>query len=325
MKILFLGTSEFDYLQDLTFCGLVKVLGRKNIYEYSVNPHYLLPIRKYPRNIGYAGFDPGFFKRFYFRDVDCVIVPAAKPICFEFYESIIPKIKPSVKTIFIDGGDWPEIGGDLKRLNNNDIYQRVNDKRPFDIIFKRELLKNTRYNKNIHPLPFSINANLYSNIPILPFKYDVCFWAVESHPIRTQALHFLESHFDCLQNGTVLNQNFRKYKRKGKKYFKELIRSRILLNLRGAGWDTLRYWEILGLQRFMLSQRLDILIPNDFIEDKEIVYFKNDLSDLEDLCNFYLKNEELREQIAGRAHQKAMLYHTDVARAKYILKAIEKV
>ena len=327
MKILFLGTNEFDYLQDLTFVGLVKVLGRDNVLEYSLNTNYLLPLKKYPRNIGYTGFGPGLFKSLFvgFRDVDCVIVPAAKPRCFELYEKIVPLIKSSVKTVFIDGGDWPEIGGDLKRLHDNQIYNRVTGKRPFDIIFKREFFKNTQYEKNIFPLPFSINANLYNNIQVLPFKYDVSFWAVESHPIRTQALSLLENHFDCLENGTVLNQNFRRYKRKGKRYFEELVRSRILLNMRGAGWDTLRYWEIFGLQRFMLSQRLDILIPHDFEENKEIVYFNNDLSDLEDLCNFYLKNEALREKIAVKAHQKAIIYHTDVARARYILETIEKL
>jgi hypothetical protein len=323
MKILFIGTTEFDYLQDLTYNGLIKVLGKKNVIEYKINPRYHFPLKKYPKNIGYNGLDFSFLTTRFVRDFNCVIVPAAKPKCFELYENLLPKLKSSVKTVFIDGGDWPAIGGDLTRLNNDEIYNRINSKRPFDLIFKREYYKNKIYEKHVYPLPFSINNKMFSLIPSMPFKYDVSFWAVESHPIRTEELNFLENRFDCADNGTSHNQTLRNYKRKGKFYFEELKRCRILLNFRGGGWDTLRFWEILGLQRFMISQQLEIVIPNDFEKDSEIVYCNNELSDLEELCKYYLKNEAISEQIAKNAYNKAMNFHTDEARARYILDIIQ--
>jgi len=322
MKILFIGTNRHDYLQDLTYSGLTKILGKQNVVEFQPNMRYHFPLKSYPKNLGYNNIDLHFISNLFFRSFDCVVVSAAKPKCFEAYESMLPKLKPSVKTVFIDGGDFPAVGGDFTRLNQTEIYERVTAQRPFDFIFKREYLKDQVYDRNVHPLPFSINAGKYSSIPGKPFKYDVGFWAVESHPIRTQVLDYLQDRFDCKANGTARDQAFKNYKRKGRFYFEELKRSRISLNFRGTGWDTLRYWELLGLKCFMISQRLDIVIPDDFTEGSEIIYCENDLSNLEDLCSYYLKNEKAREKIATKAYEKALKYHTDEVRAKYILKNI---
>jgi hypothetical protein len=324
MKILFIGTPRFDYLQDLTYSGLVKILGRKNIIEYKVNPYYHFPVKKYPKNLGYNGLDLSFLYNLSIKDIDCVFVAAAKPLCFEMYLQVLPKLKPTVKTIFLDGGDVAEIGGDLKRLHNPEIYNAAASKRPFDIIFKREYLKNTSYEPHIHPLPFSINPRIYSQTKKQEFNYDVSFWAVESHQIRTQALTLMQDKFDCAANGSTRNQTFTTYKRKGQFYFDELSRCKILLNFRGGGWDTLRYWEVMGLGRFMITQELGIVIPNDYQHGKEIVCCKPDLSDLEELCRYYLQHAGKREKIAKQGLIKSMQFHTVEARAKYILSIIAK-
>jgi len=322
MKILFIGTKKYDYLQDLTYSGLTKVLGKNSVIEYTPNPRYHFPLKKYPKNLGYNGLDFQFIGNAFVRDFDCVIVSAAKPTCFQQYEQLLPKLKSSVKTVLIDGGDSPLLGGDLTRLNDSEIYQRVTKQRPFDIVFKREYLKGVVYGENVYPLPFSINTGKYSSISEQSYKYDVSFWAVESHPIRTQALDYLEGRFDCAANGTAHDLAFKNYKRKGRFYFEELKRCRISLNFRGTGWDTLRYWEVIGLKSFMISQKLNIVIPNDFSEGSEIIYCEDDLSNLEELCTYYLKNEKVRKEIAARAYSKAMTYHTDEVRAKYILEKI---
>jgi spore maturation protein CgeB len=119
------------------------------------------------------------------------------------------------------------------------------------------------------------------------------------------------------------NQDFHNYSRKGDFYFEELKKTKISLNFRGTGWDTLRYWEIMGLKAFLISQRLQIEIPNDFIEGKEIIYCMDDLSDLDDLCHFYLKHDSLRKAIAEKANAKTMEFHTVESRANYILKKIK--
>jgi len=317
MKILFIGTSKYDYLQDLTYSGLVKVLGKKNIIEYKYNPKYHLPTKKYPKNLGYNGLS--ILPHSNYKNIDYVFVASAKPKCFEMYKEVLPQLSKTVKTVFIDGSDLAEIGGDLTRLNNSEIYNEVINQRPFDIIFKREYLKTETYDSNIFPLPFSVNMNKYKHIKSQQYKYDVSFWAIESHPIRTQVLELLQNKFDCKENGTITNQTFSTYKRKGDFYFEELKACKVNLNFRGNGWDTLRYWEVVGLKSFMISQKLDIVIPNDFEHEKEIIHCAQDLSDLEDLCKYYLKHEDKRIQLADNAYKKALDYHTDEQRARYIL------
>lgn len=322
MKVLFVGSSKYDYLQDLTYNGLVKVLGHRSVVEAKTILRYHFPLKKYPKDLGYEGLDFSFLFKSVNSKYDLVVVASAKPDCFELYEKIIPNLDASIKTVFIDGGDNPEIGGDFIRLRCPEIYKRITNVRPFDCIFKREYLKNKEYEQSIFPLPFSVQSSKYPVIKVDTFNYDVAFWAVESDPIRTAVLKFLENRFDCASNGTVQNQNFHSYARKGQFYFEELKKTKISLNFRGTGWDTLRFWEIMGLKSFMISQRMQIQIPNDYIEGKEIIHCADDLSDLEELCNYYLKHEDKRQSIIEKAFEKTNAFHTVECRAKYILEKV---
>lgn len=323
MKVLFVGSSKYDYLQDLTYNGLVKVLGRRSVVEAKTIFRYHFPLKKYPKDLGYQGLDLSFLTNSASGKFDAVVVASAKPDCFELYEQLMPNLPSTVKTIFIDGGDNPEIGGDFQRLRCPEIYERITNVRPFDYIFKREYLKNKVYEQHVFPLPFSVQTSKYPLINDGSFKYDVAFWAVESDPIRTKVLEFLQSRFDCAENGTVQNQDFHNYARKGLFYFEELKRTKISLNFRGTGWDTLRYWEIMGLKSFMISQRMQIEIPNDYVDGKEIIHCSDDLDDLEELCNYYLKNDDKRQAIVEKAYEKTMTFHTVECRANYILQKIK--
>lgn len=324
-RILFINSDEPDYLQDLTYSGLAKVVGVENVVDYPWNPHYHIKYRSYPRNLGYVkdSIFQSIISRLRSNQFDAVIIGSAKPKCFNSYLHISKNIRPSTPVIFIDGGDFSDIGGDLMRLNAPHLYEEALSIRPFDIIFKREYLKSTTYRDNIFPLPFSYNFDiLKAALPGDRFRYDVSFWAVESHPIRTEALTMLEDGFDCRENGTVRNQVFKKYARKGLRYLEELKACRIVLNFRGVGWDTLRYWEAPGVGRFMISQQPDIVIPDNFQDGKEVIFCKDDLSDLIDLCSYYLENEGRREAIAGKAFDLARSHHSDIARANYLLNKI---
>lgn len=320
MKILFIGSLKFDYLQDLTYSGLVKRLGAEKIIESRWNVHYHLKIKNYPKSIGYV---PGnFFEsikvRLKRKLFDLVLVASCKPDAFEDYLSLAHTIPPNIPVVFIDGGDFSEIGGDLNRLGRPELMHQAYSVRPFDMIFKREYLPETSYEKYVVPLPFSFNSQVIPNISGR-LKYEVAFWAVESHPIRSKALALLEDQFDCRENGTGRNQVFSKYDRKGDKYLQELAHCKIALNFRGGGWDTLRYWEVPAVGRFLISQKPKIVIPNNFKDHESIVFCEDDLSDLLEKCDHYLKHEAQRERIAKKALSHLNMYHTDIKRADYIL------
>lgn len=324
MRILYINRSKFDYIQDFIYSGLVKTIGAENIIEAPWNINFHWNYRVYPKNIGEnrGTFLKSLQAQFHKNSFDVVIVSCCHPETISYYLNLLSNIPEDVVTVFIDGGDRPEVGGDFDRLGGKKEYLEVIKKRPFDLIFKREYLIDAKYGDNVYSLPMCFDFN---NIPALneKFKYDVAFWAVESHPIRTKVLDMIESKFDCSNNGTVKNQVMKKYKRKGQFYLQELASCKIGLNFRGAGWDTLRYWEIPALGGFMISQRPKIMIENNFVHGEDIIYCKDDLSNLVELCEYYLEHDEERRRIARNAKNRTEQFHTDVARANFILGEIQ--
>ncbi len=325
-KLLFINDRKPDYLQDLTYSGLAGILGPGNVIDHPWNPHYHLQRGRYPRNLGHVrnSLFRSLLSRAPAGRCDAVIIGAAKPACFVEYLKIARDIPDSTPVIFIDGGDWPVIGGDLYRLKASSVYERAVAIRPFDLVGKREYLMESGYAHNVFPLPFSCNFDCFARArQPSAFKYGVAFWAVESHPIRSAVLDRLDGRFDCRENGSVRNQIFKKYRRRGIRYLEELQSCRVVLNFRGTGWDTLRYWETPGLGRFMISQRPAIRLPDDFRDGQEIVYCRDDLSDLLDLCGYYLDHPEERETIARNARTLALEKHSSLARARYLLGVME--
>jgi len=322
---LFINSHSADYVQDLTYSGLIKLLGVDNVIDYHWNKKYHVPYKKYPKNLGYTpGTLLGSLMRRPLKKIDAVVIAASKVSAFESYLEIVDQIPPGVPVVFVDGGDKPGIGQDLDVYGRPELFSAAMQKRPFDIVFKREYNLEHSYDENVYPFPMSFNLD---RLPVIPgsYKYDVSFWAVESWDIRTRALTLLEDHYDCRQNGTVRNQVFSKYKRKGLFYLQELSQCRIVLNFRGGGWDTMRYWEAPAVGAFMITQKPGILIPNNFADKSEVVYCKDDLSDLIELCDYYLNNETERERIAENGRQKLITYHADEARAQFLLEQLSKL
>ncbi len=320
MKVLFIGSLRYDYMQDIAYSGLVKTLGFKSVIELNWNKKYHVPYKKYPENLGFIknSFLPSFHinKSGY----DLVILAATKPDCFKAYIKFAYKIPPQIPVVWIDGGDRPEIGGDLERLGEPLLLNKARSIRDFDIIFKREMKIHLNYASNVLPFTFGFNLSRLPKTTTKVTKYDVAFWAGESHPIRSKAFSLLKDNFDCNSNGTTKGENFDSFNRRGSFYLEELSACKINISLRGGGFDTLRYWEIPAVGSLMLSEPADIKIENNFVDKKQAVFCNPSVDDLLDLCNYYLKNEFKREQIAKKGNQHLLKYHTDIVRANYLLK-----
>jgi len=326
-RILFINSKRPDYLEDMVFSGLSEILGNENLIPYPVNYHYYFSKYSYPKNMGQCrnifGIIPDWLRSrsaLVSMDFDCVILGSAKKDVFEKYMAFIDILPKDLPVVFIDGGDWAEIGGDADRENWLDLFSEVVKKRDFNWVFKREYLLNKKYDKNVFPLPMA-----YKGPEIMipnSQRFDVVFWAVESHPVRTRALEILEDKYDCKSNGTVRGQKFRKYARKGHSYLDELAAAKIACNFRGVGWDTLRYWEIPAVGSLMISEPPGIEISNNFVDGQHAVFCEENLSNLTDLIDYYLKNEEERKQIAAAGKNHLLKYHLYKHRAEYILSII---
>ncbi len=329
MKILYLASKKFDYMQDLLHRGLVDVLGSANVHAKPFNASYYLPIKKYPKNLGKSQNSSLMgclqSQSIHCKNADLIVVASAKVDVFQQYLKLIDQIPASTPIAFVDGGDRADIGGDLDRAGQLALWQQAIKKRPFDFVFKREYLKNTEYEKNVFPMPFCMDPKAMLTKPFPKPDKQVSFWAVESDPIRGKALDLLTGQFDCDENGTGRNKKFNTYEYKGQRYHEELAKCKIVLSLRGGGWDTLRYWEVPALGPLMISTELGIVIPNDFEDGLHIARCKDDLSDLIDLCQHYLDNEPQRMKLAKAAHEHLQKYHTPEARARYLLDQVFSV
>lgn len=324
-KILFINSTESDGVQDLIYSGLVKKAGVNNIIDYPWNVNYHLPLRKYPANLGYvrSSLLKSFRYKSDFKKINAVVVSSAKPETFKYYLTVLNFIPSDIPVFFLDGGDYRAIGGDMNRLGAPELFLEAVSQRKFDGIFKREYFAEDNHPGNVWPLPICFNFDrLPKHLPD-KLQYEVSFWAVESNPIRTKALTMLENKFDCSENGTVRNQVFKKYKRRGMYYLQELAACKIVLNFEGVGVNTHRYWEVPALGRFMISTNPRIIIPDNFVDNVHVKFCKDDLSDLIDLCEYYLKNEEEREAIAKQAGEHARKFHSNVARAEFIVEKIK--
>lgn len=322
MKVLFIGSKSYDYMQDIVYSGLVKVLGIRNVIEYNWNKKYHLPLKKYPKNLGY--FKNSIFSSFHINKTqyDLVLLASTKPDSFKSYIQIASDIPAKVPVVWVDGGDRAEIGGDLERLGAPQLLEKAQDLREFDIIFKREMKLNKTYAKNVVSLTFGFNlSRLPSTLPTSK-KYDVAFWAGESHPIRTKALEMLKHQFDCDANRTTKGVDLENFARTGSFYLQELAACKINISLRGGGFDTLRYWEIPAVGSLLLSEPADIIIENDFVDKKHAVFCDPSIDDLLGLCTYYLKNESEREKIEKNGKSHLLDHHTDICRANYILRQI---
>jgi hypothetical protein len=320
LKILFLHSGKVDYLQDALYQGFVNVVGAQNIQAYRWYKRYHLPIYQHPKNLGFVGFklpcprvDKDSIGQF-----SLIVIASCKRSTFIDYLEIAPHISKGAKVIFLDGGDAPEIGGDLAREGSKHLFLDAMAIRPVDLVFKREMLIDRTYASNVFPINFAVSLNALTLTP-RPKLFDVVFWAVESHPIRTKVLSVLESHFDCKSNGSVPRKDFRMHNRKGRDYLKGLLESRITLNYRGAGWDTLRYWEVTAMGQLLISQKPEIIIPNNFENMKSIVFVGEDPSEMIDVCRYFLKKPIEAETIGRAAVNHSRQFHTPKHRAIYIL------
>ena len=324
LKILFLHSGKVDYLQDALYQGFIQVVGTENVQPYRWYKRYHLPIYEHPKNLGFSGFKipRSRVSKSAIKNFSLIVIASCKSSTFRDYLEVAPHIKRGAKIIFLDGGDEADIAGDLRREGSEELFFEAMGARPPDYIFKREMLIGRNYGPKVFPLNLAVSFNNFKSAP-KPKRFDVVFWAVESHPVRTEVLTALEHQFDCRSNGSVRDKSFSKHHRKGFDYLNGILESRITLNFRGAGWDTLRYWEVPALGQFLISQRPEIVIPYNFEDGKSIVFVGKDPCEAIDLCQYFLRKPTKAEAIGRAAAERTSQFHTPEHRARYVIEKLQ--
>src|SRR5262249_18290776 len=81
------------------------------------------------------------------------------------------------------------------------------------------------------------------------------------------------------------------------RFLREVARSKICIDLPGNGDFCFRLIDYLAVGTCVIGPRHRTLLHVPLVDRKHIVYTQDDLSDLIELCMFYLKNDEARENI----------------------------
>src|SRR2546426_7587239 len=201
--------------------------------------------------------------------------------------------------------------------------------------------------RRTHPLPFSV---VMETIPDLRGKVkdlDISYAGRISNRKRIQAAGLLRANPDIrfegylyaepmdrksklargllsvllakLQGDPYVSESERGTKLSPEQYYTLLGRSKIALSLRGGGFDTLRYWEIVASKTLLVSEWPDIAIPHNFEHGKHAVFCRPDLSDLMEVVRYYVQHDEEREAITANGYAHLLKYQTCEQRAEYFL------
>lgn len=157
------------------------------------------------------------------------------------------------------------------------------------------------------PLPYS-----YYEVPELceEKEHSVAFLYRPTNPLRQQLAADIEDFPDAIIG------EYPHYE-----YLQKIARSKFAVAIRGAGWDTLRYWEIPALGSVLCRQPSPIEIPNDFQDGVNCVEF-NTITELKEKIDYYIKRPAVYNKMRQDSLQHFQKFHTTEARARQLLEAV---
>ncbi|OGW53934.1 MAG: hypothetical protein A2Y81_00970 [Nitrospirae bacterium RBG_13_43_8] len=105
-------------------------------------------------------------------------------------------------------------------------------------------------------------------------------------------------------------------------YYEQIRNSRACISVPGGGFDTLRFWEILGMGSLLISKRIALQMPNALIEGQHYVVFDTK-QELDSVIRWLYSRPDEADRIRRHGHEYVLTYHTSNARALYFLKKID--
>lgn len=284
MKVGVISKGSPDYLIDIVCDGLIKILGRNNVaLDYQHKSRW-----GGQYSILMAGVEQE--NSFDIHDAD-VLVASDRSI--PAMEAWIQRTGRK-KIAFIDGEDGESLKYEPSLVS---------------IYFKREYISGGSYPSNVRPLPFAAIPEPHPKEAEI--TREVFYMGHASHPIRLEVADALTKMGHPVQAARIEKEPYNKL----------LISSLVGIAPRGFGWDTYRYWEIPFFGCALLAQRSPIVIPENFEDGNEAVFFDN-VPDMVSKLNGLLKNPEATLAMASRGHEACLKRHLCTNRAKTVLEAI---
>lgn len=293
--LLFITSPDIDLMQDILHEGLDELLGPERVYcypykDYSRFQYNLAPPspQKNPhrRPVVRRHLEEG-------RDlIRGVIIGSVRPDALETWQTVA-HLFPD-RPVALVNGQWSPVPEWPVHV-------------PYTLRFSKDLLPKDEV-PGLYPLTYSAPPramwpeDVERDIP-------VSFVVRSTHPFRAECAEVLaEAGFLVLRDADIARDQFCWI----------LNRSRIAVSVRGFAWDSLRYWEIPYHGALLLSQRLPIVIPDNFVDGQSAVFF-DDAAGMRDRIRELLADEPRRAAIADAGRRLCREKHTAAARAGYVL------
>lgn len=207
---------------------------------------------------------------------------------------------------FLDGEDDAVIRG--AQVSRSRVY------------FKREYLPGKTYHERVRPLPFGAipeTVHLPTGMDVLPpfpgpglRKGVFCKWR-ENDPVRGIISGILnEMAVDAARDLWQKDH-----------YNEGLADALVGVSARGVGWDTYRYWETPYWGAVLLAQRPGIVIPGDFEDGREAVFWKTP-DEFRARLGELLGDRPRAEAIASAGCKAVLERHLSTHRAQTVLEAL---
>lgn len=358
MKVLYLTDSEPDYLADQIYDGLCAVLGGENVFDFPRKAAYHGPHARpsslvFGREGGEA--QDSLVERLRAGQLDLALLSSPRRGVQAAFRALADQVRlPPI--VLLDGEDDAQLRLDLLRAVGAGVYfKREYRKRLAELsgAWFRGLrsARGEEFEGRIFPLPFSVSAATLSGAPSLTRDLDVSFVGRASHRKRLAAVRLLrdasdirfeggvyveptdrrsrlaESWFDIMAAKLVGDPPARgSLSRMGMDAYRSLLgRSKTALSIRGGGFDTVRYWEVVATKTPLISEAPDIDIPHNFEHGVHAVFCRPDLSDLTYWVRRLRDDEAERQRMAEAAYSHLLAYHTTARRAAYLLELCAQV
>ena len=317
MKILFFTGKSPDYLADVLYGGFCALLGEQNVIDFPIKASYHADRTRQSHCTTYNVplKNPSTMEELldlanggYF---EAILISSVRPQDYPPLNIFFSQLRVECPIGIIDGEDTADLA--LSQVSSMLGTHRIT------AYFKREYTADMTEYPDIIPLQFAcIAAQMPPQEICRKRLYDVCWIGTFSSIERRRIVRVLEGlrHWrvfcDC-SGGLGYDD-----------YCRVLSQSRIVISARGAGYDTMRYWEAPYYGAMLLAEQPSILIPNDFQHGVTAAFFGSDLGDFADKIEFFLSEETIRAHIAKAGRKHLLRHHTARLRARAVLRVLRR-
>lgn len=218
----------------------------------------------------------------------------------------------NIKIVLIDGEDYPVTVNPGSFV----ICRRETDGTDFSI-----------------PLPMAIPIEIFNRISAFdnnPKLYSVGFLGSsgKGSEARRSIIETIEKYYpDALLKtfpvASAIDENRPTERETLNDYYDKLQKCKVVLNLRGAGYDTFRFWENASCNAIHVSENMPLYIPDDFKNGKHIFRFSN-IDELRKMIDIAITIEHKKDQIIADNRNHLLKYHLTSKRAEYFLDRVKK-